>query len=323
VVNVNVEISPEAREAAALLAPGAPYALKVLAGRLAEDPDLGQPSGLPGILTATVAGDLFGDCPALAIGYVREPDRIEIRYVSAAPEAPSAAAADDRPEGHGHREEALPGPAGPAGGTVEEREVIDAWERITDWLRHSAPRSLRTLRAGASPAEIARLEEALGVRIPASLRALWSLTSGDDGVEGKGFLPGNEALMPLDAVVAFHRQRMEAQAREDALNARLAEEDRFTVWRAGWIPVVSFGASDRASGLYLDADTGVLGRWSRYNEGPGDEVDTLVTYLEETADMLQAPALAVRDRPGLIGQTLVWGSRLDAAQEAHWRPLTA
>lgn len=64
-----------------------------------------------------------------------------------------------------------------------------------------------------------------------------------------------------------------------------------------WIPVVSFGASDRTSGLYLDADTGFLGRWSRYNDGPGDELDTLVTYLEDTADMLETHALAVRDRP--------------------------
>jgi len=37
---------------------------------------MGRPSDLPGILTVTIDGDLFEDCPALAIGYIREPDRI-------------------------------------------------------------------------------------------------------------------------------------------------------------------------------------------------------------------------------------------------------
>ena len=65
-----------------------------------------------------------------------------------------------------------------------------------------------------------------------------------------------------------------------------------------------------------------LGRWSRYNEYQGDELDTLVTYLEEAADMLEAPALAIRDRPGLVGGALVWGSGIDPAQEDRWQPWT-
>ena len=65
----------------------------------------------------------------------------------------------------------------------------------------------------------------------------------------------------------------------------------------------------------LDAATGYLGRWSRYYEAPGEERDTLVTYLEEMADMLGSPALAARDKPGLTGGTLVWLSSIDAVQE--------
>jgi hypothetical protein len=38
--------------------------------------------------------------------------------------------------------------------------------------------------------------------------------------------------------------------------------------------------------------------------------------------MLEAPALATRDKPGLVGDALAWRSRLDAAQEARWQPLT-
>lgn len=307
-----VEIPQHVRDTAAQLGDGVPYALKVLAGQLTDDPDMGQPSGLPGILTVMVDGDLFEDCPDLAIGYIREPDRIEIRYVNLA--APSAELADDAPD----EEE----PAASGSEEVTGREITDAWQRITRWLQHHAPDSHAALRAGASPATITALEGDLGIRIPADLRTLWLLTAGDDGVNGAGCLPGNQALMSLDAVADFYRQQLDFQAHQDTLNARRPEYDRITVWKPTWIPVVSYGPVDRTSGCYVDAATGYLGRWSRYNEGPGDELDTLVTYLEDVADMLEAPALATRDKPGLVGAALVWGSRLDSAQEERWQPLT-
>ncbi|MCF2436753.1 hypothetical protein LV779_31915 [Streptomyces thinghirensis] len=75
---------------------------------------------------------------------------------------------------------------------------------------------------------------------------------------------------------------------QDALNARRPEYDRIIVWRSSWIPVISYGVTDRTSGLYLDTSTGYLGRWSRYNEGQDDKLDTLATYLEDIADMLEA-----------------------------------
>ncbi|MCN9240704.1 SMI1/KNR4 family protein [Streptomyces sp. RY43-2] len=313
---MNVEISPHVRDTATLLGAGVPYALKALAGRLADDPDMGRPSGVPGILTVTVDGDLFEDCPALVIGYIHEADRIEIRYVNLAFSAEPAADTRDRKRDQ---------PADRAADAVTGREITDAWHRITLWLQHNAPHSHAALHAGASPETITALEQDLSIQIPADLRALWFLAAGDDGVNGWGWgcLPGNEALMTLDAVAAFYRQRMDSQARQDTLNAHRPEYDRITVWKPTWIPVVSHGAADRTSGLYLDATTGYLGRWSRYHEGPSDELDTLVTYLEEAADMLEAPALATRDKPGLVGGALVWLSRLDPSQEDRWRPLVS
>ena len=127
--------------------------------------------------------------------------------------------------------------------------------------------------------------------------------------------------MALDAVAAAYRLKTDAQAHQDTFDADRAEEERITVRKAPWIPVVSHGAADGTSGLYLDAETGYLGRWSRYNDDHGDELDTLVTYLEEAADMLEAPALATRDKPGLIGGALVWRSGIAPAQEDQWQPL--
>ncbi|MFE7271461.1 hypothetical protein [Streptomyces sp. NPDC057623] len=324
---MNVEIPQDLRETALQFGAGVPYALKVLAGRLAEDPDMGHPSPLPGILTVMVDGDLFEDCPDLAVGYIREPDRIQIRFVSPASSAGRSADAADSEDATRDQQAPAQAPAR-AGDAVADavavRQVADAWQRVTGWLRHNAPDSYAALRPGTGPAAMAALEADLGVRIPVELCALWLLTAGDAGVHGWGWgcLPGNEALLTLDAVADVHRLKMDAQAHEDALDARRCEEDRITVWRPTWIPVVAQGATDHTSGLYLDTGTGYLGRWSRYGESPGDELDTLVTYLEEAADMLEAPALATRDKPGLVGAALVWRSRLDAAQKERWRPLT-
>ncbi|MCG7204827.1 hypothetical protein [Streptomyces arenae] len=315
---MNVEIPPHVRDTALQFGAGVPYALKVLAGQLVDSPDLGSPSRLPGILTVLIDGDLFEDCPALAVGYIRESDRIEIRYVNLAPHTEPAAddaQDEDRSQDQGDL-------AAACAEEVTGRQIADAWQRITRWLRQHAPESHAALRPGASLSLLTGLEQGLGVRIPADLRALWSLAAGDDGVDGAGCLPGNQALMALDDVADFHRQQMDAQVHEDTLNVRRPEYDRITVWTAAWIPVISYGVADRTSGLYLDTVSGYLGRWSRYNEGPGEELDTLATYLEEAADMLETPALATRDKPGLVGGALVWGSRLDPAQEERWQPLT-
>lgn len=312
---MNVEIDPLVRQTAAQLGAGVPYVLNAVAGWLADDPDMGKPSNLPGILTVMVEGGMVEDCPALAIGYIREPDRIEIRYVNAAPSPEPAAPAQDEDEAEGR-------PVDSPSDAVTVREVADAWHRITRWLQRNAPASHAAIRPGASPAAIAGLEDDLGIRVPAELRTLWLLTAGDDGVNGAGCMPGNQALMTLDNVAAVYRLQMDSQAHQDTLNARRRESERITVWKPTWVPVVAYGPADSTSGLYLDAATGYMGRWTRYNDFPGNERDTLVTYLEGIADMLEAPALASRDKPGLIGGELVWGSRLDPSQEGRWQPLT-
>ncbi|MEV6480084.1 hypothetical protein [Streptomyces sp. NPDC051576] len=318
---MKVEIQPDVHDIAARLGGGVPYALKTVAARLADDPDLGSPSGLPGILTVTVDGDLFENCPDLSVGYVREPDRVELRFLSAA-RSTEAPAQQQEQEQEKHQDQGQDHPDDPATAAVTVREVADAWHRITAWLRSNAPDSYAALRPGARPAALAAVEAALGIPIPVELRTLWLLTAGDDGADGRACLPGNMALMNLDAVAARYRLKATAQSHQDALDTGRPEEERITVWQATRIPVIALSPTDSTSGLYLDTATGYLGSWSRYNEPPGDELDTLVTYLEETADMLETPALATRDQPGLIDGTLVWLSGVDPARESGWRPVT-
>ncbi|MFI0980714.1 SMI1/KNR4 family protein [Streptomyces sp. NPDC021093] len=305
---MNVDILPHIRATANELGIGVPYALKVLAGQLADNPDLGQPSPA-GVCTVTIDGELFEDCPPLVLGYLRESSRIEVQYLTALPSGEPLVAPEQEPA------------VDFATMAVAQRQTNEAWSRIANWLGRHAPLSHAALRAGLSTEAIAALEDDLHMQVPAELRALWMLTGGDDGVDGAGCLPGNQALMAPDAVVDWYRQQMDSQARQDALNARCPDDDRITVWNASWIPIAAYGPTDHTSGLYLDTATGHLGRWSRYNEGPGDSVETLTSYLEDIADTLEAPALAVRDKPGLLDGVLVWGSRLDPSQEERWSPL--
>ncbi|MDX3383222.1 hypothetical protein PV682_17355 [Streptomyces niveiscabiei] len=255
---MDVEIPQDVHDIATRLGGGVPYALKAVAGQLVDDPDLGHPSGLPGILTVRIEDDVIEDCPALAIGYIREPDRIQIRFLTLARPAEPLPETETEPE---EEPEERPDPVAEA---TTARQVADAWRRITSWLRDHAPDSYAALRPGAGLGTLAALEGELGIRLPVELRVLWTLTAGDDG----GCLPGNRALMPVDAVADVHRLKTDIQAGLDVDNAGLCEEDRITAWAPTRIPVVAFGPADTTSGLYLDAATGYLGRWSRYNEPP-------------------------------------------------------
>ncbi|MFF3489605.1 hypothetical protein ACFYXC_41260 [Streptomyces sp. NPDC002701] len=316
---MKVEIQSDVRDTAARLGADVPYALKALAGQLADDPDMGSPSGMPGMFTVVVDGDMFDDCPDLSVGYLREPDRIEIRFLEALVLSEASTDGSDQEQELDQGENQV---ADLVAAAATVREIADAWGRITGWLKDHAPVSYAALRAGATPAAIAALEEDLGIRIPVELHGLWLLTSGDEGGNGWGCLPGNRALMSLDSVAATYRLKMEAQADEDLSNTDRPQEERITVWEASRIPVIALGPADSTTGLYLDAESGYLGRWSRYNEGPGEVRDTLVTYLEEAADMLEAPALAAGDKPGLIDGALVWLSSISPAQEDRWQPWT-
>lgn len=53
---------------------------------------------------------------------------------------------------------------------------------------------------------------------------------------------------------------MGAQTHEDTFNTNRPQEERITVWKATRIPVNALGPTDSTSGLYLDAETGSLGR---------------------------------------------------------------
>ncbi|MCX4719185.1 hypothetical protein OG818_25955 [Streptomyces virginiae] len=108
-----------------------------------------------------IDGDTFEDCPALVVGYLCEPDRIEVRYVS--PAHGGTPAGDDQGQS---QEEARPEHQvrDAAGDEIVGREVADAWARIVGRLAAHAPTSYAALRSGVGEKAVEAFEDGLDVR---------------------------------------------------------------------------------------------------------------------------------------------------------------
>ncbi|GAP48262.1 putative uncharacterized protein [Streptomyces azureus] len=129
---------------------------------LADEADMGEPSDRPATSPRRSTVTRSEDCPALAIGYIREPDRIEMRYVGPARAAAfpaeaqaqgqDQAQASDQGQGQDQGRHESADPAVEAAAIA--REVVDVRQRITHWLRHKCPDSHATLRAGVGPTAI-------------------------------------------------------------------------------------------------------------------------------------------------------------------------
>lgn len=183
---------------------------------------------------------------------------------------------------------------------IAERQVTDAWRRIETWLREHAPATYGMLLPSASDDEIDTVAERIGVAVPEKLRTLWKLTGGvamDAGYDS--VFAGGWSLTHLEQV----RMRNDPDGRPVLIQA------------------FSLGNTDPVWGLGLDPRDGFLYRVSKFREDPPDEFDTLQTFLEETADSLEFPGLAARDKPGLVGGYLVWQSDVHEDTEG-WTAFT-
>ncbi|WP_052863044.1 SMI1/KNR4 family protein [Streptomyces niger] len=307
-----VEVPDEIRDQCTRSGPGVVYALKVLCAQLAADPLMGTPGWEPSEYVVHVDDETFDDCPALDVVYAYGPPAsvegvVQVRSVDVLPRAP---ARTTEPEHAGRNER-------PLADAVQARQVTEAWRRIEAWLRRNAPTTHAALKPGASESEIAACEAALGVRVPASLRALWRLCAGSLDVRGAGLLPDHGwALMDLDAVARSYRWHMESRRRQEQ---RFGEEEGMPLWRPSWIPFCSWSVTDLSYGMFVDGGTGETGRWTETAERTVEDL-SLTMFLEETADRLEYPKLFPGYRPGLIGSMLVWGPPLTPDEKALWEP---
>ncbi|MFJ5049798.1 SMI1/KNR4 family protein [Streptomyces sp. NPDC088719] len=163
-------------------------------------------------------------------------------------------------------------------------QATAAWERIEKWLRAHAPASAALLRPAAGEADIAAVEEAIGVTFPPALRAWYRLHDGiGDPEDGKswwpaGFLPGGQGWYRLGQLQSAY-----------VMHTRDGERE------PGRVPI-SCTPDDMWHGLYLDARPGEpsygnLGRWVVDREPELIPESTsgwpLESWLVEIADALE------------------------------------
>ncbi|WP_353940126.1 SMI1/KNR4 family protein [Streptomyces sp. HUAS MG91] len=204
---------------------------------------------------------------------------------------------------------------------IEQRQIGDAWRRIESWLSVHAPGTLDRLIDGASESQLSSFGGSIGVRIPVGLKELWRQRAGSGPDLMIPFMPGPCLLMSLDVAQRVYQRKMAAQTRRGSAAERVSDgHEPVTIWRAAWIP---FGANDvdALSGLLLDAETGKIWEW---DETPTRTLryDSLTEYVEEMADVLEVPSLAVGDRPGLMDGQLWWGEPENPSERAQWEPFT-
>ncbi|MGW7410642.1 SMI1/KNR4 family protein [Streptomyces sp. NPDC054833] len=203
---------------------------------------------------------------------------------------------------------------------IAVRQVTEAWQRIETWLRRHAPATHAALGPGARREEIDAVEATLGFAVPVELRTLWSLVSGGV-VDDRGFWGDHDVLIPLDEVVETYQRQMRWQAEEEATydTPGVPGEGDAVFWQRPWIPVFSLGPHDTMYGTYLNAETGLMWKWTREVFWPptdDDPQESLVTHLEKLADALEYPDLA-DDKAGLVNGALVWKRQAYADEDWH------
>jgi cell wall assembly regulator SMI1 len=86
------------------------------------------------------------------------------------------------------------------------------WKRIHDWLDENAPADYGNLRPGASADAIRKVEQAMGLKLPADVKASYRVHDGQGNEPG---LIGGEGwcLLPLQDMVARWRKWIEQSQR--------------------------------------------------------------------------------------------------------------
>jgi cell wall assembly regulator SMI1 len=154
-------------------------------------------------------------------------------------------------------------------------DIESSWQRLTRWAA-VCPLDI-AFNPGASEAEIARAEQALGVAFPADLREYLLLANGEGYSEG--FI-GDWRLLELKFIVSetqFMRRLVEDGSLGDNTNDS-TPAIKGLWWNPQWIPIVTSG-----SGHFFCVDL---------DPGPEGKVGQVILFLHDDEDrFLVAPSL--------------------------------
>jgi cell wall assembly regulator SMI1 len=186
--------------------------------------------------------------------------------------------------------------------TVTDR-VNRAWERIEKWLAANAPASAATLAPPASPAAISKVQQQIGVPIPAELIAFLRRHDGAGTNMRDGFtLPPFYIPMSTEGIIS------EAKMMCDVLGSSGSDGSVGSWWHGQVIPVAFDGGGGN---LLLDQRPGRGGRLGDHDEETEMMFNTyprsLTELLEQTATSLETGNAALkRYHPKVVAGALEW-----------------
>ncbi len=132
--------------------------------------------------------------------------------------------------------------------------VNQAWDRIERWLGAHASATLRTLKFGADPQDLARWEATRSRRLPDDLYASYLRHDGADGNPGAGFqLPPSYTLLGVSDIDSENWSKCQDLVMEGDLDAADPEHG---VWHGSLLAV---GGDARGRELFVEPRTGRVG----------------------------------------------------------------
>lgn len=147
---------------------------------------------------------------------------------------------------------------------------LDVFVRLERWLKKHRSKFHRALLPGATPAELAELEQALGRPVPEDLRALLCWHNGHGG-EFAGAFEESWLLLGTHAIAATKRD---------------LDADPESGWQTAWVPVLD---NEQGDFLFLDvgeAGTPVRAFWLGQDDHP-TVAPSLAAWLDDFANAVE------------------------------------
>ena len=156
------------------------------------------------------------------------------------------------------------------------------WKEIDAWLKKNAKVAHASLQKGASKAALTKLEQALGVKVPADLAAWLSIHDGqapDSGIT----VVGNWDLLSCDRIADAHAA-LQRQEQKGILGESKDGLVKPVWWNPKWIPFMESPAGDfHCVDLdpTLKGEAGQIVTWFHDAEFRNRKAESLTAYFAE------------------------------------------
>ena len=115
------------------------------------------------------------------------------------------------------------------------RSVAESWSIIEKVLAEQAPQVAGTLRAGASPEDIALLESKIGLKLPSDFRESLEIHDGQDDPSRLLGIFNFNLLLPGSQVIADYEMHRDLFEFEPPIDWLVPDKIQNRIWTPGWV----------------------------------------------------------------------------------------